>query len=89
MYIMIGIALLLLAAVTYYYLFKIGRHFDRAAFERRNAAGIEEFATYDEKEKVRLMEAGAKALMALLAFAVFLPSFLGGIGFLFVGLTRN
>lgn len=31
MYVMIGVALLLLAAVTFHYLFKIGRDFDRAA----------------------------------------------------------
>jgi dolichol kinase len=89
MYVMIGVALLLLAAVTYYYLFKIGRHFDRAAFERRNSAGLEEFSTYDESEKTRMKEAGARALMTLLTFVVFIPSLLGGIGFLFVGLTAN
>jgi dolichol kinase len=89
MYVMIGVALLLLAAATYYYLFKIGRHFDRAAFERRNAAGIEEFSNYDEKEKTRLKEAGARALMTLLTFVVFIPSLLGGVGFLFVGLTAD
>lgn len=89
MYVMIGVALLLLAAVTFYYLFKIGRHFDRAAFERRNPAGIEEFSSYDEKEKTRLKQAGGKALMTLLTFVVFIPSLLGGVGFLFVGLTAN
>jgi len=89
MYIMISVALLLLAAVTYFYLFKIGRHFDRAAFYRRNSAGLEEFSTYDESEKTRLKEAGAKALMTLLTFVVFIPSLLGGVGFLFVGLTAD
>jgi dolichol kinase len=86
---MISVALLLLAAVTYFYLFKIGRHFDRAAFYRRNSAGLEEFSTYDESEKTRLKEAGAKALMTLLTFVVFIPSLLGGVGFLFVGLTAD
>lgn len=89
MHIMIGIGLLVVAAVTYYYLFKIGRHFDRAAFERRNPAGVEEFATYDEKEKTRLKEAGGRALMMILIFGVFIPSLIGGIGFVFYGLTAN
>jgi hypothetical protein len=80
MYLLGGIFLLALAAATYTALWKIGRHFDRAAFNRRNATGLEQFSTYDEKEKTRLKEAGGRLLMNFLIFVVFLPCLLGGIG---------
>ena len=63
---LLGITLLAIAAFTYRAVWKMGRHFDRAAFNRRNNAGIEEFTNYDEKEKTRLKEAGAKGLMTVL-----------------------
>lgn len=80
MYLLGGIFLLLMAVVTYIALFRIGRHFERAAFNRRNSAGIEEFPDYDAAERTRLKEAGAKAVMIILILFVFVPSLFGGFG---------
>jgi dolichol kinase len=80
MYLLGGIFLLIVAIATYIVLFRIGRHFERAAFNRRNAAGLEQFGDYDEAERTRLKEAGGRVLMTGLLFLVFIPSLLGGVG---------
>lgn len=78
---MLGLGALLVAGAVliFVFLFRTGKKFERADFERRNSAGVQEFASYEDMARARRNRGLFGVAAPLLGTASVVMLFVGGL----------